>query len=82
MNADGGKSGIRNYLARLVYQSLARNVSDVSHQYDRIDPAEMQALKDEIERLKSQKEATSAEQEERISSHVQRVRNIGKLGWI
>jgi hypothetical protein len=43
-------------------------------QYDRIDPVEVQALKDEIEQLKLQKEKITSEQQELFSNQTKRVR--------
>lgn len=51
-------------------------------QYDRIDPAEVQSLKDEIEELKSQKaqvEAASQGNEEEKQKQVERVSLLSVL---
>ena len=52
----GGRSETRNFYPRydcLSYQPIASR-SPFALQYDRIDPAEMQLLKDEIAQLQSQ----------------------------
>ena len=47
---------------RLFYLSLPLRVPTHAAQYDRVDPAEFQSLKDEIEKLKTEKSAWEAEQ--------------------
>jgi hypothetical protein len=51
-----GKSGIVNCSAKYAFKALHNVQITKSPQYDRIDPAEVQALKDEIEVLKAEKE--------------------------
>ena len=46
-----------------------------SVQYDRIDPAEMQALKNELERLKAEKAAASATVSADDAAKAERVRS-------
>ena len=49
--------------------------AELGLQYDRIDPAEVQALKSEIEQLKAEKEKSVVEQTGLIASQVERVRD-------
>ena len=60
------------------------NLTNAS-QYDRVDPAEVQSLKDEIERLKSHEaelQAATAERDSRIAAQIQTVSSRQTHPWL